>query len=948
LLREFEDFMDNDEENLTSARKMLINEWNYEKNGFVVPEKISPRSKLKVWWKCEKGHEWKTTIYSRYVSNTGCPYCSGLYPIVGETDLATTNPRLVEEWDFDKNEIKPFEVKAGTGKKVWWKCENGHSWEATIVSRARLNAGCPYCSGYKAYKGETDLLTTNPELGEQWDYQKNDVSIYDVMSGSSKKAWWICEKGHSYEAVISSRAKLNSGCPYCAGQKAIQGENDLETLYPQMACEWDYEKNKIKPSEITAKSSRKVWWKCKRDHSYNAVVYSRTGDNKTGCPYCSGQRVLVGFNDLASVYPDVASEWDYEKNKDLIPEKITAHNSKMVWWRCPKNHEYQASIYNRVTGDNCPICSNRQCLTGYNDLETLFPEVAREWNYSKNEKLLPSSVVSGSSKKVWWLCTNCGYEWKAYIYNRTNGVGCPKCNERNKTSFPEQVIYYYIKQFYNDAINGYKDIFMDNKMELDIYIPLLRIGIEYDGLAWHASEENLSRECKKYEICKKNNIMLIRLKENHKHAATNSCDLVVYSDVKYNEATFIRIFDELLQYLKIAPDVNIERDRIRIKENYYTVLKEQSVGAMLPNLRDEWHPTKNGNLTPYMFKPGSSEKIWWLCKKCGNEWQAVINSRSNGARCPKCEINSRGEKITVSRLKRKTELENKVVIVENTIAKVAPELAEEWNYEKNGSRTPDNTPPQTGKKVWWKCKKGHEWEESVQYRYVENMKCPFCSGRWVIPGENDLITLYPHIAAEWDYDKNRDIDIRSIKIGSMKKVWWICHKCKYNWIAQVVSRTKQNTGCPHCNGRCSMPGVSDLKTLYPDLAAEWDYEKNSKYNIETISTGSSKKAWWKCVVCGYNWETQINLRTKMNTGCPCCSGRVVVSGINDINTLFPNVMRDWDYGKNTVDPRTEGKSSQKKVWWLCHKCGYSWQSAISCHVMHPDCKRCHTRRSNEA
>ena len=711
----------NDVRTLGDEFPALLLEWDFEKNGLLLPKEIAATSKKKVWWKCFKGHSWETTISSRTIQKTGCPFCSGLKAIAGKNDLATTNPELISEWDYEKNEIMPTLVKAGTSKKVWWKCSQGHSWEATISSRAILRTGCPFCSGLKAIVGETDLATTNPELIPEWDYVKNKHSIENMKAGSSKKAWWICPQGHSYEAIISSRALLKSGCPYCAGQKPIQGFNDLGTLRPDIAKEWDTEKNgNLLPANVNEMSSKKVWWLCSHGHSYQAVVMSRTGKNHTGCPYCAGQKVLEGFNDLETLFPNLAKEWNYEKNKGLTPSQVTKGNNRKVWWKCQFGHEYEATIYNRVDGDNCPVCSNRLCISGINDLETLFPDLAVEWHYEKNKNTLPSQVVPGSGEKAWWRCDHCGHEWNAIISNRTKGVGCPKCNERNKTSFPEQAIYYYVRMHYPDAINSYKEIFLDNQMEIDIYIPSLSVGIEYDGMAWHATSQVREREIKKYNICRENAIKLIRIKENPEHNEQDSSDLLIHTEVKYSTESFVKLFQDMFIYIGLKPDVDLERDWIAIKEQYYRKLKERSVGNLYPMLNSEWHPSKNGKLSAFMFLPGSTEKVWWLCEECKHEWKTTIQSRVNGTGCPSCAYKLNGERLVAKRIK----------CGENTIAIKAPWMASEWNYEKNGERTPANMTPQSGKKVWWKCSKGHEWEETVQYRYLWKRQCPYCSGRW--------------------------------------------------------------------------------------------------------------------------------------------------------------------------------------------------------------------------
>jgi DNA-directed RNA polymerase subunit RPC12/RpoP len=99
----------------------------------------------KVWWQCNEGHKWQSTISHR-AQGSGCPYCSVLYVIKGKTDLQTVNPRLAKEWDYEKNnELTPADVSPNSDKKVWWECIKGHKWQAKIGHRNH-GSGCPYCS----------------------------------------------------------------------------------------------------------------------------------------------------------------------------------------------------------------------------------------------------------------------------------------------------------------------------------------------------------------------------------------------------------------------------------------------------------------------------------------------------------------------------------------------------------------------------------------------------------------------------------------------------------------------------------------------------------------------------------------------------------------------------------------------------------------------------------
>ena len=202
-------------------------------------------------------------------------------------------------------------------------------------------------------------------------------------------------------------------------------------MYPDIAKEWNYEKNgELKPDQFYSTSARKVWWVCDRGHSYEATISHRTV-NHTSCPYCANQKILEGFNDLATTNPELLKEWNFNKNNELniFPTKVFKGSHKKVWWICNKGHEWESSISNRFIR-GCPICANHKIVKGINDLTTTNPELLKEWNFKKNEKLnyYPYNFSKGSSTKVWWLCPNCKNEWIQRINHIANGIGCPKCH----------------------------------------------------------------------------------------------------------------------------------------------------------------------------------------------------------------------------------------------------------------------------------------------------------------------------------------------------------------------------------------------------------------------------------------------------------------------------------------------------------------------------------------
>ena len=682
-------------------------------------------------------------------------------------------PELLAFWDYEKNEsVQPSDLSVGSNKKVWWKCLNGHHW-CVAPHNMKNNNGCPYCSGTRILSGVNDLLTINPELGDEWDYDANQgIDPHTIGPNSNKKVAWICKKGHRWKAVVSHRNR-GVGCPVCSNKLIIPGVNDFATVHPELLPEWNYEKNVgLSPDTVPPSGAKRVWWICSKGHEYQATLNKR--HNGTGCPYCYGNKLLTGYNDLQTVYPEIAATWDYEKNGDLRPEMITAHNNKRIWWRCERGHSWQTSVDNRAKGKGCPHCSGRIITSGSNDFSSLHPAIAAEWDYERNT-ISPDSIGGKSAVYAWWRCQMCGYSWRASVSNRVAGTGCPKCARRTHSSFPEQAVFYYVQKAYPDAINGYKQLF-DNQMELDIYVPSLKIAIEYDGKAWHKGSRSREKEIIKFDSCKQAGITLIRIKEKIEIGDEKTCDFLISSQYDYNHyMTLQDVLIELKKYVPLLCDINIERDRNEIWEGFYSALKTNSLRDCYPKIAVEWHPSRNGTVLPQMMTASSTEKVWWQCEK-GHEWFARISDRVKGHNCPYCS-------------------NKKLLVGYNDLATVHPELAREWDVEKNKGTKASDIITGSGKKYWWKCQQGHSWE-AVVYIRVHGCGCPYCSGRYAISGETDLKTLRPDIAVDWDYEKNGTIIPEEWTVGSGKKVWWKC-KNGHEKCTRIFERVRSN-GCPEC------------------------------------------------------------------------------------------------------------------------------------------------------
>ena len=576
------------------------------------------------------------------------------------------------------------------------------------------------------------------------------------------------------------------------------------------------------------------------------------------------------------------------------------------------------------------------------------PELMKEWDSDVNSSLgiYPDRIGSQSNTYAYWKCEY-GHKWKAKINNRYNGRGCPECSKGKKTSFPEQAVLFYVRQVFPNAINSYKDIF-NGGMELDVYIPSEKIGIEYDGANWH----NLStrkKEKTKYTICKKEEVYLFRLREDFEGYGHLEpiCDrlipvrrqyrgtpqdyialdyairqlLVELNDIdcsKFEDYQYAMIFSQP------KTDVNTKRDQRLIYESYLVERDKNSFGALFPEIAQKWHPTKNGKLTPFLFTPHSKYEAWWL-GECGHEWQNSITVMTRGYGCPYCS----GQRVLKGF---------------NDLATVYPEIAAQWHPTKNGKYTPDMFTFGSGHKAYWLCQTcGQEWQTRINMRTISKRDCPYCAHEKPIKGVNDLPTLRPDLMQEWDYEKNAGIDPSDLMPNSNKKVWWKCSKCGYNYHTLVCGRNR-GTGCKKCAGQVLVPGVNDLETLYPQIAAEWDYDENNGILPSMVFPNDNKPYHWKCKL-GHKWVVSANNR--MRTNCPFCSGNKVLEGFNDIATTHPEIAAQWHPTKNgDILPTKVSKGYTKKVWFICDKCGHSYETFIGNKIKgYGECPFCSTRKT---
>ena len=329
-----------------------------------------------------------------------------------------------------------------------------------------------------------------------------------------------------------------------------------------------------------------------------------------------------------------------------------------------------------------------------------------------------------------------------------------------------------------------------------------------------------------------------------------------------------------------------------------------------PDLAKEWHPTKNGDLTPVDVYRNSTKKYWWQCSvDLTHEWQATPRNRGlKGTGCRFCAGKSWAKS-------RRTPRPG------HSLAEAAPLVAESWDYERNGEVTPHQVNAYTHDKFDWICPvaEDHRWSASVAHRHKTG--CPYCAGKKASSTNNLRDHGPPAAVSQWDYERNSPIRPEDVLPRSGKTYWWRCDVAEdHRWKALVGNRTTLETACPYCWGR-KASSTNNFRDHGPsDAVTQWDYERNGSLRPEDFSKGSGKVVWWKCEVAeDHRWKTSIAHRSSGQDCKYCQHGSSEPSSTNNLRDHGPpNVVAEWDYERNgDLRPEDVRVSAKKVVHWKC-------------------------------
>lgn len=619
----------------------------------------------------------------------------------------------------------------------------------------------------KDRKGERDekmkkerIWLKDTPYAKEWHKEKNHpLQLEALYHQSAKLVWWKCSVcSHEWQLQVAKRTEGRE-CPNCRLKR-----QSLAAKAPQLVLEWDDEKNApLTPKDIFFKSAMSVWWKCQSGHSYEMSPSQRS--QIKGCPICKKLNHLER-QALVKHYPEVAKTWHPMRNQPLTVEEVTKGSQKKVWWQCAKGHEWEMTVASRVRTSTCPICTKQDQLIE-RSLGVKHPELIKEWHPVLNKGLTPFDVLAKSNKKAWWRCEH-GHEWEATILSRANGTGCLKCyHSRNVQDYSlPQRCPELVKEWHSTK-NGHL-----TPDQLTYRSGRLVWWQCEKGHEWEASP-NVRYSSKGCPICRQERQRLTNCYPNYEQFFdVEKNHPLRYHDLSVSSSEAIWWTCERGHSRQTRVRSFLNRPTCPRCQQWKDGVLVDSFAQRCPDLVKEWHPMKNGTLTPDQLKWKSSQVVWWRCEQ-GHEWESKVVSRTNGSGCPSC----RQKKHSV-RLLSPIEKE---------------QLNRQWHSTKNENVSLEDCFPLGKQHVWWRCDQPncrHEWEDSV-VRRLKGYGCPECRIR-----EDSVASRYPELVNIWNHEKNKPLTIERFYHKSVKSVWWQC-EAGHLYRRSVATQLKQKN-CPKC------------------------------------------------------------------------------------------------------------------------------------------------------
>lgn len=319
--------------------------------------------------------------------------------------LYNCHPVVAEWFDNAGNDVSSRDVYFNSQDKYLFKCPKcgviyKKALNLVVNSYVKHNSnGCRVCAGYQVLEGFNDITARNKPSAEYWDEEKNGIPSNRVLWSDQNSRWFRCPEGHSYQRtpfrMLNSYNKGIDGkdlCPICKGTEVLKGYNDIASMNPLALRYWDYNKNGDNtPETVYYRSHVQYWFRCGEGHSFLKrpnefyLQLNNVGMSAEGCPVCSGNRLLIGFNDLETMFKElVDSYWDFSRNKKK-PNEVLAYARTDYWWKCVKcGKSFLICNGKRVQG--LGLCEDCRVIKSISNFETeVYNEVKKLYPNAKSQ-----------------------------------------------------------------------------------------------------------------------------------------------------------------------------------------------------------------------------------------------------------------------------------------------------------------------------------------------------------------------------------------------------------------------------------------------------------------------------------------------------------------------------------------------------------------------------------
>lgn len=346
-------------------------------------------------------------------------------------------------------------------------------------------------------------------------------------------------------------------------------------------------------------------------------------------------------------------------NSPLTPEHVRILSFKRVIWNINGNrlefsvyemvHALKSHLYGRKIEQDSLIKDN--------------PDLCKEWAYELNE-FGPEYYTRRTHCEVFWRCSEHGtYSLPIDWRNRVNGRGCPLCRTK-QSSYPEQALFTYLSNTFKDTLSRFK---IDG-YEYDIYIPSIKLAIEYDGYPWHSGK--IGMHTLKKHLADNNGITLLNIAEYKEGKLDKVKSDYIINNVSYYKPTytydnFTEIIDNLRKYILVSYSIDCGEFNISIQKEAKTrskkrVQPENSALADKPWLVEFVDESDRYKLD-YLSKAGATEEVKIVCPECGEfigkRTMHTINSQFVG--CGRCGYKGNIPKEHLDKVTKKNDNSNK-------------------------------------------------------------------------------------------------------------------------------------------------------------------------------------------------------------------------------------------------------------------------------------------------